>query len=201
NSSFSSSSSVVFGIYTVNSSNSSYPFVIPLDSATYSGYFSSDGISIEGSKPQVNNIYLERIQYQYFDTSSEQARFTKVASKSSQHRVKYFGLLTRILLFRQYSNADFPNQTTPYSILQITNMSTFLTTYTQVNKVSSTTVAGFLSGLGGSTAFLLVIYKFFFGGYKSPGLLKPFLPKEWTTMSKTTDEEATITRLRQISKF
>ncbi|CAG8761892.1 1448_t:CDS:2 [Dentiscutata erythropus] len=128
---------------------------------------------------QVNYILLERIQYQDLDTSLEKDMFTKVASKSSQHRVKYFGLSTKILSLGQYSNADFLNGPTPYTYLQISNMSTILTTYTQVNKVSSTTVVGFLSGLG-STAFLLTLYKFCFGGYKAPGLLKRVLPKEWT---------------------
>ncbi|CAG8715497.1 6369_t:CDS:2, partial [Dentiscutata erythropus] len=216
---FSSSSIIEFDIYAADSSNFFYPVVILLDPETYnqidlSGFFSGGSIiggSI-GSKTtsniqdklssllyeniytlspfQENYIFLERIQYQDLDTSLEKAKFTKVTSKTSEHRVNYYGLSTRILSVGQYSNANFPNQTIPYTTLQISNMSSILTTYTQVNKVSSTTVVSFLSGLGGSTAFLLVIYKFCFGGYKPPGLLKPVLPKEWTT-SETTDEEAT----------
>ncbi|CAG8795832.1 21352_t:CDS:2, partial [Dentiscutata erythropus] len=174
NSSFSSTSTVLFLIYTVDLNSSTYPYVTLLDSATYTKYndyfIVSGSISLKGSKTssniqdklssllyenyytlspfQWNYIFLDRIQYQDLEISSEQAMFTKVASKSSQHRVKYFGLSTRMFPIGQYSNADFPNVTIPYTLLQISNMSTILTTYTQVNKVSSTTVAGFLSGLG-----------------------------------------------------
>ncbi|CAG8499130.1 10496_t:CDS:2 [Dentiscutata heterogama] len=225
NTSFSSLSTVGFEIYTVDLSNSSYPIVILLDSATYTqfgDYFTGGSISTKGSKTtsniqdklssivfenfytlspfQYNYIFLERILYSDLDTSLDKARFTKVVSKSSKHRVKYFGLSTKIFSLGQYSNADFPNVTIPYTTLQISNMSSILTTYTQVNKVSSTTVIGFLTGLGGATAFLLVIYKFLFGGYKPPGLLKPFLPEEWTTMSAASDEEAPNTKTTTDSK-
>ncbi|CAG8599364.1 7787_t:CDS:2, partial [Dentiscutata erythropus] len=130
---FSSSLTVEFQIYTVDSTNSKTASHIQdkLSSLLYENLYTL-------SPFQWNYILLERIQYQDLDTSLEKAMFTEVASKTSEHRVNYIG------------------------------------------KVSSTTVVGFLSGLGGSTAFLLVIYKFCFGGYKPPGLLKPVLPEKWT---------------------
>lgn len=128
---------------------------------------------------QIHTVFLERIEFQDLDTSLEYGSAKDIYKKTSKDLVNYFGYSSKMSFTVQLNNSTFLNGSSsskPYAALQVRSMSSILTTYKQVNKVSSTTVLAFLSGLGGSTAFLLVIYKFCYGGHKPPGLLKPLLP-------------------------
>ncbi|CAG8787753.1 21135_t:CDS:2, partial [Gigaspora margarita] len=128
---------------------------------------------------QIHTVLLERIKFQDLDTSLEYGSAEDIYKKTSKHLINYFGYSSKMLFTGQLNNSIFlngSNSSRLYATLQVQSMSSILTTYKEVNKVSSTTVLAFLSGLGGSTTFLLVIYKFCFGGHKPPGLLKPLLP-------------------------
>ncbi|KAF0487205.1 hypothetical protein F8M41_022590 [Gigaspora margarita] len=195
---------LLFLIYTNNSISSLnnnltnlYPNIVLFDPETYKQLFSDDLQILKSSNPvdkllsiglqnyytlspfQIHTVLLERIEFQDLDTSLEYGSAKDIYKKSSKHRVNYFGYSSKMVFTGQLNNSSFLNGSSSsqlYAMLQVRSMSSILTTYKQVNKMSSTTVLAFLSGLGGSTAFLLVIYKFCFGGHKPPGLLQPLLP-------------------------
>ncbi|KAF0487204.1 hypothetical protein F8M41_022589 [Gigaspora margarita] len=177
-----------FRIYTNNSISSlndnisnQYPSIILVDPETYKQVVSDDSriLKSSNSEDKIHTVFLERIEFQDLDTSLEYGSAKDIYKKTSKDLVNYFGYSSKMSFTVQLNNSTFLNGSSsskPYAALQVRSMSSILTTYKQVNKVSSTTVLAFLSGLGGSTAFLLVIYKFCYGGHKPPGLLKPLLP-------------------------
>ncbi|CAG8614211.1 4347_t:CDS:2 [Gigaspora margarita] len=190
-----------FRIYTNNSISSlndnisnQYPSIILVDPETYKQVVSDDSRILKSSNSedkvlsivlqnyyslllfQIHTVFLERIEFQDLDTSLEYGSAKDIYKKTSKDLVNYFGYSSKMSFTGQLNNSTFLNGSSsskPYAALQVRSMSSILTTYKQVN---STTVLAFLSGLGGSTAFLLVIYKFCYGGHKPPGLLKPLLP-------------------------
>ncbi|RIB17759.1 hypothetical protein C2G38_2142445 [Gigaspora rosea] len=192
-----------FRIYTDNSISSQnddsnlYPNIILIDPDLVKQLYSDDLQLLKSSNPldkmssitlqnyyflspfQIHTVLLERIEFQNLDISLENGSAEDIIYKdASEHLVHYFGYSSKMMFSGQLNNSIFLNGSSSsrlYATLQIQSMSSILTTFKQVNKVSSTTVVAFLSGLGGSTSFLLVIYKFCFGGHRPQGLLKPLL--------------------------
>ncbi|CAG8718795.1 17633_t:CDS:2, partial [Gigaspora rosea] len=168
-----------FRIYTNNSISSLnddsnlYPSIILVDPDLYKQLDSNDSQYLKSSNPedkvssitlqnyyflspfQIHTVLLERIEFQDLDTSLENGSAKDIYKTTTKHLVHYFGYSSKMMFSGQLNNSIFLNGSRLYATLQIQSMSSILTTYKEVNKASSTTVIAFLSGLGGSTAFLL----------------------------------------------